>query len=118
MLSWPGEHRRHLLPHALLFVAVLIWSGNTVISKIMLRELTPAELALVRFSLGVLGFHLPVFLVVRRHGAALDARDWRRLLVMGAVGAGTSMLFFTMGLNLMPPTYVPLVQMAAPLLTA
>jgi len=118
MLTWPGEHRRHLLPHALLLVAVLIWSGNTVISKIMLRQMTPEELALVRFSLGVLAFHLPVFLIVRRHGSALDPADWRRLLIMGAVGAGTSMLFFTMGLNLMPATYVSLVNMTAPPLTA
>jgi drug/metabolite transporter (DMT)-like permease len=118
MLTWPGEQRRHLLPHVLLFVAVLIWSGNTVISKIMLRQMTPEELALVRFSLGVLGFHLPVFLIVRRQGSALDGSDWRRLLIMGAVGAGTSMLFFTMGLNLMPATYVSLVNMTAPPLTA
>lgn len=107
-----------MLPHALLFVAVLIWSGNTVISKIMLRELTPEELALVRFSLGVLGFHLPVFLVARRHSPPVDAADWRRLAIMGVIGAGTSMLFFTMGLNLMPATYVSLVQMTAPPLTA
>jgi drug/metabolite transporter (DMT)-like permease len=118
MLSWPGEHRRHLLPHVLLFVAVLIWSGNTVISKIMLRQMTPEELALIRFSIGVLGFHLPVFLLVRRHSPTLDASDWRRLLIMGIVGAGTSMLLFTMGLNLMPATYVSLVQMTAPPLTA
>src|SRR3954464_3199873 len=102
MLSWRGGHRPHLMPPLLLFAAVVIWSGNTVISKIMLRQMTPEELALVRFSLGVLGFHLPVFLIARRHGSALDASDWRRLLIMGVVGAGTSMLLFTMGLNLMP----------------
>jgi drug/metabolite transporter (DMT)-like permease len=118
MLSWRSEHRRHLMPHVLLFAAVVIWSGNTVISKVMLRQMSPEELALVRFSFGVLAFHLPVFLYARRHSPALAPSEWRRLFVMGFIGAGTSMLLFTMGLNLMPATYVSLVQMTAPPLTA
>src|SRR6266568_1341131 len=118
MLSWRGEHRRHLMPHVLLFVVVLIWSGNTILSKIVLRQLSPEELALVRFSFGVLAFHLPVLLIVLRHRPALEPREWRRLLIMGAGGAGTSMLLFTMGLNLMPATYVSLIQMTSPPLTA
>ena len=118
MLSGRGDTGRHWLPHILLFVVVLIWSGNTIISKVVLRQMTPEELALVRFSLGVLAFHLPVYLVVRRISAPLDSSEWRRLLIMGAVGAGTSMLFFTMALNLMPATYVSLIQMTGPPLTA
>ena len=43
MLSWPGEHHRRWLPHILLFIVVLIWSGNTVISKLMIREVPPVE---------------------------------------------------------------------------
>ena len=101
MLSWPGEQHRHWVPHILLFLVVLIWSGNTVISKIVIREMAPVELALARFSLGVLAFHLPVFLILRRIGPSLERPEWRRLFLMGFVGAGTSVLLFTIGLNLM-----------------
>jgi drug/metabolite transporter (DMT)-like permease len=118
MLSWPGEHHRRWLPHILLFIVVLIWSGNTVISKLMIREVPPVELALARFSLGVLAFHLPVFLIWRRLGPTLSRPEWNRLATMGIVGAGTSMLLFTLGLNLMPATYVSLVMMTGPALTA
>lgn len=118
MLSWPGEHQRRWLPHILLFLVVLIWSGNTVISKIVIREMQPVELALARFSLGVLAFHLPVFLIFRRLGPSLERAEWKRLLLMGVIGAGTSMLLFTLGLDLMPATYVSLVMMTGPGLTA
>src|SRR5690349_20107583 len=118
MVSWPEEQHRRWLPHLLLFVVVLIWSGNTVISKIVIREMAPVELAVARFSLGVLAFHLPMFLVFRRIGPAPERYEWKRLLTMGVVGAGTSMLLFTLGLNLMPATYVSLVMMTGPALTA
>jgi drug/metabolite transporter (DMT)-like permease len=118
MLSWPGEHRRHWVPHILLFIVVLIWSGNTVISKIVIRDMSPVELALARFSLGVLAFHLPVFLILKRIGPSLERPEWKRLFLMGFVGAGTSMLLFTLGLDLMPATYVSLVMMTGPALTA
>src|SRR5918911_4983903 len=118
MLSWPDEHQRRWLPHVLLFIVVLIWSGNTVISKVIIREMAPVELALARFSFGVLAFHLPVFLIFRRLGPSLERAEWKRLLLMGVIGAGTSMLLFTLGLNLMPATYVSLVMMTGPALTA
>ena len=66
MLASPGDQRRRLLPHLLLFVVVLIWSSNTVVSKIALRDASPALLALVRISLAVLPFHLPILLVFLR----------------------------------------------------
>lgn len=118
MLSRPGESRRRWLPHLMLFVVVLIWSGNTVISKMVVDEVPPAQLALVRFSLGVLAFHLPFFLILRRRGPALRGREWIRLAGIGAGGAGTSVLFFTIGLSYTPATYTSLISMIGPPLTA
>lgn len=118
MLSRPGESRRRWLPHLMLFIVVLIWSGNTVISKIVVNEVPPAQLALVRFSLGVLAFHLPFFLILSRRGPRLHGREWVRLAVIGAGGAGTSVLFFTIGLSYAPATYTSLISMIGPPLTA
>jgi drug/metabolite transporter (DMT)-like permease len=118
MVSWHGEFRRRWLPHLLLFVVVLIWSGNTVISKLVMQEVSAAQLTLVRFSLGVLAFHLPIFLLMHRRGARLKRREWGRLAFIGAAGAGTSVLLFTIGLSYAPATYTSLISMIGPPLTA
>ena len=118
MLSGRGVTRRHWLPHLLLFVVVLIWSGNTVISKLVMHDVPAPQLALVRFSLGVLAFHLPLWLLLRRRGARLEPREWWRLAMIGALGAGTSVLLFTIGLSSVPATYTSLISMTGPPLTA
>src|SRR4051794_31648803 len=105
MLSKSGVSRRRWLPHLLLFVVVLIWSGNTVISKLVFNQVPAPQLALVRFSIGVIAFHLPIFLLLRRSGAHLDPPEWWRLVLIGAVGAGTSVLMYTVGLSYSPATY-------------
>src|SRR5688572_18197448 len=101
MFSRSGHPGRRWLPHLLLFVVVLIWSGNTVISKLVLVDVSAPQLALVRFSLGVLAFHVPLFLLLRR-SAQLERWEWRRLALIGVTGAGTSVLLFTIGLNYAP----------------
>ncbi len=118
MVSGSGESWRRWLPHFLLFLVVLIWSGNTVISKLVIGQVDPAQLALVRFSLGVLAFHLPLFLVLRRRGPRLHRWEWWRLAMIGAGGAGTSVLLFTIGLSYAPATYTSLISMIGPPLTA
>jgi drug/metabolite transporter (DMT)-like permease len=118
MVSRRGDFRRRWLPHLFLFVVVLIWSGNTVISKLVMHEVSAAELTLVRFSLGVLAFHLPIFLLMHRRGARLHRGEWGRLAFIGAAGAGTSVLLFTIGLSYAPATYTSLISMIGPPLTA
>jgi drug/metabolite transporter (DMT)-like permease len=118
MVSRLGDSRRRWLPHLLLFVVVLIWSGNTVISKLVMHDVPAAQLTLVRFSLGVLAFHLPLFLLLHRRGARLERHEWGRLAFIGAAGAGTSVLLFTIGLSYAPATYTSLISMIGPPLTA
>jgi drug/metabolite transporter (DMT)-like permease len=118
MLSGPGDWRRRWLPHLLLFLVVLIWSGNTVISKLVLHEVSAPQLALVRFSLGVVAFHVPLLLLARRQAPRPRRDEWRRLVLIGAGGAGTSVLLFTIGLSYAPATYTSLITMIGPPLTA
>jgi drug/metabolite transporter (DMT)-like permease len=106
------------MPHLLLFLVVLIWSGNTVISKVVMQEVSATQLVLVRFSLGVLAFHLPLFLVLQRRSPRFQAREVRLLLLIGAGGAGVSVLLYTLGLSYAPATYTSLIQMIGPPLTA
>ncbi len=118
MLAFPGDQRRRLLPHVLLFIVVLIWSSNTVVSKIALRDASPALLALVRISLAVLLVHLPILLVFLRIGPALRRDEWLRLVSIGTIGAATSATIYTFALSMTPATYAGLMQMTGPPLTA
>ena len=118
MLSWSGDSWRRWLPHFLLVLVVLIWSGNTVVSKLVMHDVSAPQLVLVRFSLGVLAFHVPLLLVVGRQGLGLARHEWWRLLLIGAGGAGTSVLLFTIGLSYVPATYTSLISMVGPPLTA
>jgi drug/metabolite transporter (DMT)-like permease len=118
MVPWRGDNGRRWLPHLLLFLVVLIWSGNTVISKLVMHDVSAPQLTLVRFSLGVLAFHLPLFLLLSQRGARLERHEWGRLAFIGAAGAGTSVLFFTVGLSYAPATYTSLISMIGPPLTA
>ncbi|MCC6175348.1 MAG: EamA family transporter [Chloroflexi bacterium] len=114
MLACPDERGRWWLPHLLLFVVVLIWSSNTVVSKLILRDVAPAPLALVRFSIAVLTFHVPIFVVLLRVNAPLKQFEWQRIAVIGLVGVGTSGLLYTLGLDGTPATYAALMQMTGP----
>jgi len=118
MLSRSGESRRRWVPHLLLFLVVLIWSGNTVISKVVMQEVAATQLVLVRFSLGVLAFHLPLFVILQRRSPRFQAREVRLLILIGAGGAGVSVLLYTLGLSFVPATYSALIQMTGPPLTA
>ena len=119
MLALPGDQRRRLLlPHLLLFVVVLIWSSNTVVSKIVLRDVSPSLLALVRISMAVLPFHLPILLIYLRKGPPLQRPEWVRLASIGMIGAATSATVYTFALSMTPATYAGLMQMTGPPLTA
>ncbi|MFN8635037.1 MAG: DMT family transporter [Chloroflexota bacterium] len=118
MFSGRGASLRRWLPHLLLFVVVLIWSGNTVVSKLVMKDVPAPQLVLVRFSLGVLAFHVPLLLAMGHRGAQLSRSDVVRLFAIGAGGAGTSVLLFTIGLSYAPATYTSLISMIGPPLTA
>lgn len=110
--------RRSLLPLLILALVVLIWASNTIVSKLALQEATPVLLALVRFSLAGIGFHLPAFLVMRRLGSPMKPQEWGTLAAAGILGAGSSVLLFTLGVATTPATYAGLILMTTPIWTA
>lgn len=113
-----SERWRGLLPLVMLTFVVLIWSSNNIASKLVLREMSPGLLTLVRFTLTTLLFYLPAFLVVRRYGAPLTRADWLRLAIASITGYALSALLFQIGISMTTATYAALMLMTGPLWTA
>ncbi len=113
-----GPDRRALLPFGILLVVVLIWASNTIVSKIVLREVSPPLLALVRFSLAAVAFYLPIFLLMRRVAPPLRRDELVRLGWTGTLGSASSVLLFTIGVSMTPATDAGLILSTAPIFTA
>ncbi len=118
MADSPAPDRRALLPFGILLVVVLIWASNTIVSKVVLREVTPPLLALIRFSLAAVGFYLPVFLLMRRVASPLRRDELVRLGWTGTLGSASSVLLFTIGVSMTPATEAGLILSTAPICTA
>ena len=118
MAHSPGADRRALLPLFVLALVVLLWASNTIVSKLALREATPALLALTRFSLAAVGFYLPTFLLMRRLAPPLRRDEVGRLALIGTLGSASSVLLFTIGVSMTPATEAGLILMTAPIWTA
>jgi drug/metabolite transporter (DMT)-like permease len=102
------------LPLAVMLLTVAVWAGNNVVSKIILREASPLLVALVRFTLAGLLFHLPAFLILRgeqRFGPA----ERPRILLLGVVGVGGSMVSYLLGLRTIPATDAAIYNLTTPL---
>jgi drug/metabolite transporter (DMT)-like permease len=113
-----GAERRPLLPYAVLTVVTVIWASNTIISKLLLQEMSPALLTLVRFSLAAIFIYLPIVTAFRDSRHSLGHGEWKRLAVAGTLGSASSVLLFTIGIVTTPATYAGLMLMTAPLWTA
>jgi drug/metabolite transporter (DMT)-like permease len=112
-----GERARVVLPLAMLTVVVMIWSSNNIATKLVLREVSPGLLTLVRFTLTAVLFHLPAFLLIRRFGQPLSRADWIKLGVASVAGYALSALMFMIGISMTTATFAGLMMMTAPLWT-
>ena len=72
-----------MLPHLLLLSAVLLWGWTFVATKILLAELGPMEVVLMRLAIG-LPF-LVLLLLVQRVPVRFDRTDMRSLLLAGVI---------------------------------
>ena len=118
MATTPDDGRRPVLPLFFLTLVTFIWASNTIVSKVLLGEMTPELLALTRSTLASIGFYVPVLAVFARIGSPLRRAEWGRLVLIGTVGAGGSVLAFTVGITTTPATYAGFILMTAPIWTA
>src|SRR5262249_16600824 len=71
---------------AALLLAILIWASNSVMVKILLRELSPLTLTWLRFLLAAL-FYVPFALATWARAPGYSRREWPLLL-----GAGVALV--------------------------
>jgi len=69
-----------------LLLAILIWASNSIMVKIVLREITPLTLTWLRFLLAAL-FYAPFAAVTWRRAPGYTSREWVLL-----VGAGVALV--------------------------
>ena len=103
------------LPLAVLLITVVIWAANNVVAKLILREASPLLVALVRFTLAGLLFHLPVFLLLHRGEQRLSRNDAVRVLLLGVVGVAGSLVLSLLALRTTPATDVAVYNLTTPL---
>ena len=110
-----GPHRGPLAGYALFFLASAFMASNVVMGRAAADAVPPVGLAfwrwLVAFAL-ILPFALPG---LRRHHRALLA-DWKRLLVLGALGMGICGAFVYVGLEQTTATNAGLIYASSPVL--
>jgi drug/metabolite transporter (DMT)-like permease len=106
-----------MLPLVILTIVVLIWSSNNIATKLVLQEISPALLTLVRFTLTTIVFYLPAFLLIPRLGQPLSRADWLRLAIASLLGYALSALMFMVGISMVTATYAGLMMMTGPLWT-
>jgi drug/metabolite transporter (DMT)-like permease len=96
-------------------LVVLLWAGNTIVSKYILREASPVLISLVRFQLVGVLFYIPVFLLLWRAGQRLTRREWPLLILLGLVGTTGSQVLFMIGLLTTPATEAGIYQIVTPI---
>lgn len=102
------------LPLAVMLLTVVIWAGNNIVSKIILREASPMLVALMRFTLAGT-FFLPAFLVLHRGEQRFTAAERPRVWLLGAVGVAGSMVSYLLGLRTVPATDAAIYNLTTPL---
>lgn len=103
------------VPLAVVMLVILLWAGNTIVSKYILREASPVLISLVRFQLVGVLFYIPVFLVLHRNGQRLTRGEWPLLILLGLVGTLGSQVFFMIGLLTTPATDAGIYQIITPI---
>ena len=103
------------LPLVGLLLTVLVWSGNSIVSKIIMREASPVLVSLVRFQLVGALFYIPVFLALHRGSQRFSRDEWPRLILLGLIGTTGSQVLFMIGLRTTPASEAGIYQIVTPI---
>lgn len=103
-----------LYGHALALLTVLLWGTTFVSIKVLLRSMTPAEILLLRFSIGILALF-----AVWPHRLKLQKRTHEWLFAgAGLTGVAIYYLFENIALQYGSASNVSVIASTAPLFTA
>lgn len=115
-ISMPRPHRLHLLAIGQALFVTLLWSSSWVLIKFGLEQIPAISFAGLRYSLAFLVL-APVVLLrrdLRRSLAALSARDWRHLSLLGVVFYALTQGAQFVGLSLLPAVTLSLILSFSP----
>ena len=108
---------RHRLAQILLFVTPLLWSANYIGARAAVGVIGPHQLALARWLIAFLVM-LPFALPALRRGWPRWRREWRTLLILGALGMWICGAFVYIGAETSPAVNIGLIYALAPVLIA
>lgn len=113
----PGDPRRATLAQALLYITPAIWSANFIVARMAVGVVEPHLLALLRWTMAS-AMMLPLALPgLRRHWPQWR-REWKDLLLMGALGMWICGAFVYIGASSTPAVNIGLLYATAPVLIA
>ena len=117
MADQPLRAKPSLLLRAAPFVFVLLWSSSFIAAKIGLRHLSPLAFVAIRLS-GCAAVLLVAMLLRGESWAPLRGRRWLDCAIAGTLINGVGLMAPHVGLMLVAPAPIALVQSLTPLLTA
>ena len=99
------------------FAFVLLWSSSFIAAKVGLRHLSPLAFVAIRLT-GCAVVLMGIMLVRRRSWAGLGGGRWVHFAIAGALLNAVGLMAPHVGLTLVAPALIALVQSLTPLLTA
>jgi len=108
---------RKLVPYLEALTVALIWAASSPIIKILLEDLSPFEIAILRYVSAFLLFVPLLFFFSRGNLRVLNTQDWLRLSIMGIVGFAIGSLSMFKGLEKLDATTSAFLLNGIPILT-
>jgi drug/metabolite transporter (DMT)-like permease len=114
--EFSSMHRK-LVPYLEALTVALIWAASSPIIKILLEDLSPFEIAILRYVSAFLLFVPLLFFFSRGNLRVLNTQDWLRLSIMGIVGFAIGSLSMFKGLEKLDATTSAFLLNGIPILT-
>ena len=95
----------------------MLWGGNFVAIKTMLRDLDPLDVVFVRGA-GAAGFFILVLFLTGHPGLRMPRADWVRLVAIGLIGVTILNLAIVFGQSLLSAALASLIVTSNPVHTA
>lgn len=109
--------RRHRLARLLLWITPALWSSNYIIARAAEGVIAPHALALGRWTLALL-LMLPVSAAALVGGFAQWKHEWKRMLLLGALGMWICGAFVYQGAHTTSAVNIGLIYAASPVAIA
>jgi drug/metabolite transporter (DMT)-like permease len=112
----PAESRQRLA-QALLYLTPLLWSANYIGARAAVDVIAPHQLAFARWAVALLVMLPPALPALRRTWPGWR-REWKAMLVLGALGMWVCGAFVYIGARTTPAVNIGLIYALAPVLIA